>query len=119
MGCSMSHDNTDLRAELAIMARGAADPRSTEQKAIPKRKTTVFGPLAVLLGLVVLSVVAGPLLLVFGNAQYIALGAFCIVLFGAVFVYNRSHRDAYIARMQADGMSELDAYRAYRARYGD
>jgi UDP-N-acetylmuramyl pentapeptide phosphotransferase/UDP-N-acetylglucosamine-1-phosphate transferase len=115
----MSRKNAELQAELANIARGAANPRPADQKASTVRKTPTLGPLAVLLGLVVLSVAAGPLLSVFGNAQYIALGVVCVVLFGAVFAYSRSHRDAYIARMQAAGMSELEAYQAYNARYGD
>jgi hypothetical protein len=114
----MGRDNAELRAELAMTARGPVKPHNPDQPSVTKRNPVV-SPLVLILGLVVLSVAAGPLLSVFGNPQYIALGVFCFVLFGAVFACHRSHRLAYVERMQAAGMSELDAYRSYNARYGD
>jgi hypothetical protein len=122
----MSRKNAELRAELAKIVRGAANPRTVDQKASTVRKTPTLGPRAVLLGLVVLSVAAGPLLSVFGNAQDIGLTVavfifvlFCAVVFGAIFAFNRSHRQAHVDRMKAAGMTEFEAHRAYNARYFD
>jgi hypothetical protein len=108
-----------LRTELADLARnGTPEDRNVRRASAEADWSSARAyPLLMLGALLAMSAALSGICLSVGIASYVGVGAFALALIGAVVMLNGKHRQAYVNRQMANGMSRADAERDYINRY--
>jgi hypothetical protein len=107
----------ELITELSALARNGAPIERDDRKTADQWSTVRFYPMLMVVGLGVLSVGVGAVCLPPGFGSYVAVAVFFFVLLTAVLAMNSKHREAYVERQMANGMSRSEAEREYSNRY--
>jgi hypothetical protein len=108
-----------LIAELSNLARNGptADQSLRRSEAEAHWSSMRLYPLLMLAGLLSLSAGFSSFCFTGGVGSYIGVGVLFLGLMGTVMWFNSKHREAYVARQMANGVSRADAERDYSNRY--
>jgi hypothetical protein len=108
-----------LISELSALARNgtANDQHKQRTEAEAKWSTVRHYPILAFVGLSVLMWGVSAVCFSDGIASYFGVGIFFFALLGGVLAMNGKHREAYVERQMANGLSRQEAEREYMKRY--
>jgi hypothetical protein len=111
--------NQKLIAELSELARnGTSRDQDRHRSEADARWSSIRPyPVLTLIGLIAISGGLSALCLSDGIASYLAVGVFFFAIMGVILRMNGEHREAYVERQVANGISRQEAESEYRNRY--
>jgi hypothetical protein len=113
------HSSERIVAELAELARNGspADREHRRQEANAKWSAMSSYPILMVGVLLAISAAVPAVCFSGGIASYIGVGVLFLALMSAIVWMNGRHRDAYVERLTAQGMSRAEAERDYMNLY--